>query len=95
MSNERDLPGFDDFPEQLDRQSLQGVSAGDPVNAPEFTVEQIEAAIPLAIRDHEFTAALGLVRLLALRDPDRARVMLDMIHAGIGIGIARARSGVS
>lgn len=80
MSNERDLP-----------QSLQGVSAGDPVNAPEFTVEQIEAAIPLAIRDQEFTAALGLVRLLALRDPDRARATLTEIHASIELARAGAR----
>jgi hypothetical protein len=61
------------------------------VNASEFTVEQIETAILRAIRDHEFTAALGLVRLLALRDPDRARATLTGIHAGIGLARASVR----
>jgi hypothetical protein len=47
----------------------------------EFTVDQIEAAIPLALRDQEFTVVVALLHMMAVRAPDRTRAVMDVIGA--------------
>lgn len=56
-----------------------------------YTVDQIEAAIPDAIRAREITTALSLINMLAVRAPDRARVMLNGIHAALDVAKAAGR----
>lgn len=50
-----------------------------------YTVAQIEAAIPQAIQEHDFTAVISLMNMLAVRDPQRARALLNGIHAALNI----------
>lgn len=46
----------------------------------EFTPEQIEQGIALALRDRELTVIPGLVKLLAVQDPVRAQRVLDALR---------------
>jgi len=48
----------------------------------EFTSDQITETIATAIRERDFEVVPGLVRLLALQDPNRAQEVLDTIQAG-------------
>lgn len=48
----------------------------------EFTDEQITDAIAAAIRDHEFHAIEGLIRLLALQSPSKAQEVYDLLTTG-------------
>lgn len=50
-----------------------------------YTDDQIADAIPDAIRRHDFPAALSLLNMLALRDPQRTRGMLNAIHAALDL----------
>jgi hypothetical protein len=45
----------------------------------QYTIEQIESAITLALRERNFPVAISLVHMLAVRAPDRARLILDTI----------------
>lgn len=56
-----------------------------------YSIEQIEAAIPQAIHAQDFTAAVSLVNMLAIRDPSRARTMLNAIHAALDVARAMPR----
>lgn len=51
------------------------------MTAHEFTSDQITETIAGAIRDREFEVVPGLIRLLAVQDPDRAQEVLDTIEA--------------
>lgn len=46
----------------------------------EFTAEQITAGIAKAIKARDFEAVPGLIRLLALQDPDAAQSVLDAVE---------------
>lgn len=46
----------------------------------DFTPDQIEGAIAEAIRDRDFPAVVSLLKLLAVRAPDRAQAVLDTIE---------------
>jgi hypothetical protein len=50
------------------------------VTTHEFTADQITESIANAIRDREFEVVVGLIRLLALQDPDRAQLILDTVE---------------
>jgi hypothetical protein len=54
----------------------------------DFTADEIADAVAKAIHDHEFTVIPGLIRLLALNDPQRAQDILDTIELGLAIGAA-------
>jgi hypothetical protein len=56
-----------------------------------YTADQIADAIPHAIRSHDFTAAISLINILAVRDPQRARAMLNAIHAALDLAQAGTR----
>jgi hypothetical protein len=62
---------------------------------PEWTADQITEAIALAIRAHDFKAAVSLIRLLAVRDPRRAEVVFESIGAMLDVRReSAAREGV-
>ena len=46
----------------------------------EFTPDQIEEAIALAVKDREFSVVRSLVRLLAVQSPKRAQRALDALQ---------------
>lgn len=48
-----------------------------------FTDEQIERALALAIEDHNFEMAVGLLRMLAVQNPLRAGMVYEMIQSVI------------
>lgn len=55
---------------------------------PEFTDDQIETAIADAIRDGDFEAVPGLLKLLALQNPAHAQQIYDaIVHRQITITI--------
>lgn len=50
---------------------------------PEFTVDQIEAGIVLALRRGDFSVIPSLVTLIAVQDPARAQLVLDALRGRI------------
>jgi len=56
------------------------------MTAADFTADQIVEAITLALRDRNIEAVNGLMHLLAVKDPRRAREVLDTIELGIELG---------
>lgn len=55
----------------------------------EWTVAEIEAAIAAAIRAHDVTATVSLIRFLATEDPARAEDVIDAIQLGLAIASER------
>lgn len=53
----------------------------------DWTPEQIESVIPDAIRDGDLKAVEGLLKMLAVRDPARAQVVMDTIGLGIELSM--------
>lgn len=53
----------------------------------EFTAAQIEHAIAMAIKERNFPMVIDLLKLLALKDPERAQIVYDVLC------IATARHG--
>lgn len=51
----------------------------------QYTDDQIVDAIPGAIAECNFRAVIGMIHMLALRDPERARRILDSISASIDL----------
>lgn len=51
----------------------------------EYTADQIAAAIETALRDREVQVVPSLLKMLAVRDPQRAQAMLDTITMGIDL----------
>lgn len=51
----------------------------------ELTANQIEDAIARALSEQCVGVVPGLIKLLALKDPHRARVVYDTIELGIAI----------
>ena len=47
--------------------------------AAEFSSDQIEVAISIAIGRTDFGTAVGLIKYLAVQDPDRAELVLAAI----------------
>jgi hypothetical protein len=45
----------------------------------------LELAIHSAFRAHDMPAVVGLLKLLAVRDPRRAQIVLDLITLGLEI----------
>ena len=56
----------------------------------EYTDDQIAEAIPQAVADHDFRAVIGLICLLAKRDPVRARHILTVLNLSIDVARMRA-----
>lgn len=56
-----------------------------------YTAEQIEAAIPQAIRERRFTVVISLLNMLAAEEPHRARALLNSIHAALELAKAADR----
>lgn len=50
------------------------------MSAPEFTPDQIEHGIACAVKERNFEVIPGLVKLLAVQDPERARRVLDELE---------------
>lgn len=55
-------------------------------DAPDFrtwiaslTTEQVEAGIAKAIRKHDWQAVEGLIRILVIKDPERAQAVYDTL----------------
>lgn len=55
-------------------------------NPPEFSDDQIIAAVASAIRDNRFDVIPGMIRVLALQSPDAAQALLDTIELGRSVG---------
>ena len=55
-----------------------------------YTDDQIAEAIPQAVADHDFRAVIGLVHMLARRDPERARRILAALNLSIDVARTRA-----
>lgn len=53
------------------------------MNAPEWTPDEIEAAIQRALAAHDVKAVESLMVMLAVRDPQRAEDMLTILKAGL------------
>jgi hypothetical protein len=49
------------------------------VSEPEFTTEQIQQAIAKAISERNYDAAIALVKLLAVQDPQAAQSVVDVV----------------
>lgn len=47
--------------------------------APEYSTDQITAAVFRAIHEGELEAAVSILHILAVRDPDRAQAFLDAL----------------
>lgn len=45
----------------------------------EFTAAQIEHAIAMAIKERNFPMVIDLLKLLALKDPERAQAVYDVL----------------
>lgn len=45
----------------------------------DWTPAQIMAAISMALREHDMEAAAGLVRMLAIKDPTSASLIVDAV----------------
>lgn len=60
--------------ERSDRERLLSANPGD-----------LETAIWAAMRAHDMPAVVGLLKLLAVRDPRRAQSVLDVIELGLAI----------
>lgn len=56
----------------------------------ELTSDQITEAVANAIRSRDFDAVPPLIRLLAVRDPDGAQLLLDTITLGLYLGAHNA-----
>jgi hypothetical protein len=54
--------------------------------ADSLTVEQVTAGIAAAIRDRDWLAVEGLVKLLALKDPEAAQAVYDTLSAAVAAG---------
>jgi hypothetical protein len=50
------------------------------MSAHEFTPDQIEEGIALALKDREFSVIPALVQLLAVQSPERAQRVLDALQ---------------
>lgn len=59
--------------------------AGEPLSPEplEWTVEQIEAMLPQAIRKVDTKAVEGLILLMARKDPHRAQDVMDTMKVGL------------
>lgn len=55
----------------------------------EFTAAQIEHAIATAIKERNFPMVIDLLKLLALKDPERARVVYDVLVIATRAGGSR------
>ncbi|MDX3661273.1 hypothetical protein PV646_28545 [Streptomyces sp. ID05-26A] len=58
--------------------------------APEHTADQLEGGIVNALQAANFQAVNDFLLLLALKDPQRAQLVLDTIKVGLAIGGERA-----
>lgn len=47
--------------------------------ADSLTAEQVKACIPGAIADHDWLAVEGLLKLLAVKDPQAAQAIYDLM----------------
>lgn len=54
------------------------------VPEPEYTADQIEQGVINALKDQDVAAVPPLIQMLALRDPQRAQELLDVITATLG-----------
>lgn len=64
----------------------EGITS-DRTERPQFTSDQIVAGIVHAIRNLDFGVVPGLVKLLAVQDPQRAQEVLDQLHGRVRIEV--------
>ena len=61
---------------------------------PEYTPAQIEEGIANALKARDFPAVVSLLKMLACRDPHRAKVVYESMTAVLDI-MSAAREGVA
>lgn len=58
----------------------------------EFTDEQVEQAVHVALKEHDVKVIPGLLHILAAQNPQRAQEILDEIT--LGLDVAAGKAGV-